>query len=160
MTKLDRKIEAVRNGDSKVFNEWNFVHGISEDDFIEGLKWLEEDPGVPNRSNEITRELGVAYGKIWRLRRWKKGIECIVCIDFDMSYYSESDLPTDYAWCMVKGGHSPKHLIIEDGTDYSGRKYKLEGYNSISKYDDIISPIGVGGYRSQSTGYKFVVEKL
>ena len=39
------KEQLVRSGKSKIFNNWHEFAGVSMDDFLEGLLWLEEDPG-------------------------------------------------------------------------------------------------------------------
>lgn len=50
------KEELVKSGKSKVFNNWHTATGVSMDDFIEGLKWLEEDQR--DEYGRVTRELG------------------------------------------------------------------------------------------------------
>ncbi len=41
--RLEKKIELVKSGQSRVFKEWQLYGGITEEEFIEGLKWLAED---------------------------------------------------------------------------------------------------------------------
>ena len=50
------KEQLVRSGKSKIFNNWHEFAGVSMDDFLEGLLWLEEDPG--DDQGRLTRELG------------------------------------------------------------------------------------------------------
>lgn len=56
--KLENKIKLVNEGKSKVFNNWTYQTNVTKDNFIEALKWLEEDPmtvvvGVKKLSREI-----------------------------------------------------------------------------------------------------------
>lgn len=49
----------VKNGECKVFNNWNKFTGITEDEFLKGIKWLCEDPMIDleNGATRATREL-------------------------------------------------------------------------------------------------------
>lgn len=49
------KAKIVRAGNSKVFNNWHDHAGITEAEFIDGLRWLCDDPMPDGR---LTRELG------------------------------------------------------------------------------------------------------
>lgn len=53
------KEKIVRSGESKVFRNWNERAGVSMDEFLDGLRWLCDDPadGGPE-CNRLTRELG------------------------------------------------------------------------------------------------------
>ena len=50
------KEQLVKSGKSRIFNNWHEFAGVSMDDFLEGLLWLEEDPG--DDQGRLTRELG------------------------------------------------------------------------------------------------------
>lgn len=55
--KLERLKLLIENGDCKVFNNWNEVAQISEDEFLKGYQWLLEDPLTKN--GRMMRELGL-----------------------------------------------------------------------------------------------------
>lgn len=77
------KVKIVRNGGSRVFENWSSFSGISMEDFIEGLRWLCGDPMTNGR---LTRELGCKRGdsKLHRLKR--------VYNDFDgIAYFYDED---------------------------------------------------------------------
>ena len=48
-------IRIVKAGDSRVFNSWHKNAGVTMEDFLDGLRWLCEDPMTDGR---LTRELG------------------------------------------------------------------------------------------------------
>lgn len=54
---LGIKLKIVKSGNSNVFNEWNKYCGITEDEFINALEWLADDPRTP--LGNPTREIGV-----------------------------------------------------------------------------------------------------
>lgn len=49
------KEKIVRNGDSKVFKNWQENSNITMEDFLDGLRWLCDDPMTDGK---LTRELG------------------------------------------------------------------------------------------------------
>lgn len=63
MNDFEIKAKIVRAGDSRVFNDWHEQSGISMEEFIEGLRWVCEDPAT---NGILTRELGC-------VRRWDAG---------------------------------------------------------------------------------------
>lgn len=56
MSKYEIKAKIVKAGASKVFQSWNHYAGITMDDFLDGLKWLCDDP--MDEQGRYTRELG------------------------------------------------------------------------------------------------------
>lgn len=57
--KLENKIKLVNEGKSKVFNNWTYQTGVTKGEFIEALKWLEEDPmTVVADTKRLSREIG------------------------------------------------------------------------------------------------------
>lgn len=54
---FDVKMKVLKSGNSRVFKEWNRYCGIQEDEFIEALKWLAEDPRTP--LGRPTRAVGI-----------------------------------------------------------------------------------------------------
>jgi hypothetical protein len=61
------KKRMVEQGRSRIFKSWNEHEGILKEDFIDGLRWLSEDPLLDDRL--LTRELGCKKGKLYRLKR-------------------------------------------------------------------------------------------
>ena len=64
----------VEAGESKIFQNWNEFTGISAEDFLEGIKWLCEEPiRYPEghkSAGKLRRELGIRKsGELVRLRR-------------------------------------------------------------------------------------------
>lgn len=58
---LEIKKRLVREGKSRIFNEWKSVAGITEEEFIAGLEWLEADPRDGSTGGfvgRMTRDLG------------------------------------------------------------------------------------------------------
>ena len=55
MNNFEIKEKIVRKGESQIFNNWHENADIELEDFIEGLRWLCEDPMPEGRP---TRELG------------------------------------------------------------------------------------------------------
>ena len=71
MSRLEHKIALVEKGHSKVFNNWNRLFGISQEEFIEGLKWLDKDPqdgkSQNNQFDAVTREIAIeANPEAWK----------------------------------------------------------------------------------------------
>lgn len=61
------KEKIVKAGNSEIFNKWH-EYGVSEEDFLNGLKWLCEDPLIGR--GRLTRELGCTPdGKLVKLKR-------------------------------------------------------------------------------------------
>ena len=44
-TELETKIWLTETGKSRIFENWHKFTGVSKDEFIEALKWLDADPG-------------------------------------------------------------------------------------------------------------------
>ena len=64
----------VEAGDSRIFKNWHEFTGISQQDFLDGLKWLCEEPKrYPEGhvfAGKLRRELGIRKnGELVRLRR-------------------------------------------------------------------------------------------
>ena len=55
MNNYEVKERLVKSGKSRVFQNWHTYAGITEEEFLEGLKWVCEDL-MPN--GYLTRELG------------------------------------------------------------------------------------------------------
>lgn len=56
-TAIERK---VRTKNCKILNEWQKFSKISDDDFLEGVRWLLDDPlDVHPREGRHTREIGL-----------------------------------------------------------------------------------------------------
>ena len=93
----------VTSGSSKVFKQWNQEAGVTQEDFLAGLRWLYDDPGLDvdasgKRFKPLERELGCHYEKgIVRLKRInaKTGVR-----------FAEVD--TNEAW-------NPSWRTLEDG---------------------------------------------
>lgn len=70
----------VEAGDSRIFKNWHEFTGITEQAFLDGLKWLCEEPQRYPAGHEyagkLRRELGIRKnGQIVRLRRvYPKGV--------------------------------------------------------------------------------------
>ena len=72
MNNFEIKKKIVRQGGSEVFKTWHETFGVSEVDFIEGLRWLCED--TLDEKGRLTRELGVHVEKgLVKLRRFQEG---------------------------------------------------------------------------------------
>ena len=54
---VGRLAQEVREGRSKVFENWHRYGLVTEDEFIEGLEWLHADP--LDGQGRLTRELGL-----------------------------------------------------------------------------------------------------
>lgn len=52
------RIKIVESGQSLVFNNWHEHAGITMEDFIRELEWLDSDPCDGGRGDQMTRELG------------------------------------------------------------------------------------------------------
>lgn len=57
MNNFDIKKKIISSGNSKIFNNWHEVAEISENEFLEALKWVCEDPCDDN--NYETRSMGL-----------------------------------------------------------------------------------------------------
>jgi hypothetical protein len=57
MNELDSRIERVLKGKSRVFTNWNKFGLITEDEFIDALKWLFEAPEEREVALEISRDM-------------------------------------------------------------------------------------------------------
>lgn len=61
----DVKEKIVKSGGSKVFHNWS-TQGITEEEFLAGLKWLCEDK---RENGKLSRELGCHKNELVRLER-------------------------------------------------------------------------------------------
>lgn len=71
MNKYEIAEKIVRKGESNVFKNWN-TRGVSIEDFLDGLKWLYEDPMEDFGDGRVrmTRELGcTSDGELVKLKR-------------------------------------------------------------------------------------------
>lgn len=67
MQDLEMKIKRVKEGNSHIFNDWNEHTGMTEETFIEMLKWLEEDPMT---GGKLRREAALKPDGTWtKLKR-------------------------------------------------------------------------------------------
>ena len=78
---IEIKEKIVREGGSTVYESWHKVCGITMEDFIDGLRWLCEDPMTDGHP---TRELGCKRGdsRLHRLTR-------VYTYDGPMALYDE-----------------------------------------------------------------------
>lgn len=67
---LEIGVTKVNEGISEIFNNWSEYAGITKEDFIKALEWLEADPmvtvkGVERLSREVgcSQKGGLVYGK-------------------------------------------------------------------------------------------------
>lgn len=126
--RLEKKIELVKSGQSRVFKEWQLYGGITEEEFIEGLKWLAEDP-MTEKGNP-TREISIiptvdARNKIWKDKGepWSKMVTEI----------DEDNLKTE----IIKIERLYEVRYDEDGKPYdwfTGRRDVKTGYRTNAKY--------------------------
>jgi len=77
----------VEAGNSKIFNNWHENTGISKESFLDGLKWLYEEPSrYPDGhkfAGKLARELGITQdGTLVYLRR-VYSVDCPVAL-YDM----------------------------------------------------------------------------
>lgn len=70
------KEKIVKRGESKTFDNWKKFANITEFDFLEGLKWLCDDPLTED--GKLTRQLGCHIGthRVVKLKR-VYGPECL-----------------------------------------------------------------------------------
>lgn len=62
------KKKIILNNDSKIFKNWNDFTGITQNDFLEGVKWLCEEE--KDKNGKPVRTIGCSKdGKIVKLRR-------------------------------------------------------------------------------------------
>jgi len=53
------RVRIVQKGESRIFNNWHEHAGVSVDDFLRELEWLDSDPCDGGKScDKMTRELG------------------------------------------------------------------------------------------------------
>lgn len=65
---FEAKKKIILNNDSKIFNNWREATGISQEDFLEGIKWLCEEE--KDKKGMDVRAMGCSSdGKIVKLRR-------------------------------------------------------------------------------------------
>ncbi len=91
MHNYDIKEKIVRNGGSEVFQNWH-SKGVSMEQFLEGLKWVCEDPekDFGDGIMRLTRELGCKpNGELVKLRR--------VC-DKNGNFYGFYEIKTNWIW--------------------------------------------------------------
>jgi len=62
------KEKIVKEGKSKILEEWQTLSSITDDDFLEALKWVCDDPanGGPSK-NSLTRRIGLSATKVVKL---------------------------------------------------------------------------------------------
>lgn len=126
--RLEKKIELVKSGQSRVFKEWQLYGGITEEEFIEGLKWLAEDP-MTEKGNP-TREISIiptqdAIEKIW-LEKGEPWSKMVTEID-------EDNLKTE----IIKIERLYEVRYDEDGKPYdwfTGRRDVKTGYRTNAKF--------------------------
>lgn len=64
-TKYERVVERVNNGTSVIFENWHEHTGISKEKFLEGIKWLYEEPVYfpsdkrLHNHDKLRRQLGI-----------------------------------------------------------------------------------------------------
>lgn len=69
------KEKIVKAGGSEVFKNWKEFGGVSEEDFLDGLKWVCDDPmefvaGHPRMTRELALDISKpGSGKLVRLER-------------------------------------------------------------------------------------------
>ena len=75
---FEAKKKLVNEDKSEVFKEWNEFSGITKEEFIKGLKWLESDPMVLVDGKEReSREIGckedgsLIYGEIYYFKNFR-----------------------------------------------------------------------------------------
>lgn len=84
-TKYELCEKIVKSGNSKVFKNWNEFTGITEEEFLKGLKWLYGDDvlgeGISDKELGITKD-----GKLHKLKRKR-------CQDTGIiAFYDENNL--------------------------------------------------------------------
>ena len=116
------KAKIVRAGESKVFKSWNHIALVTMDDFLDGLRWLCEDP-MPD--GKLTRELG-CVGRI--------GVDWT---EEERKIWGDVQTPSDM------GLHRLTRCYYSDGTfagfkDQNGRRWESSSNRaSISVKDHI-----------------------
>lgn len=99
MNKYELLEKIVKKGESKVFKNWS-QYGVSMDNFLEGLKWLCEDPekDYGNGKIRMTRELGCnPKGELVKLKR---------VYDQNGEFVSFCNIDTGFTWSNVNGNCS------------------------------------------------------
>ena len=68
MYNFEIKKKIVMNGGSRIFKNWNqLVPNLTEEMFIDALKWVCEDP--KDEKGRLTREIGLTKNGIVKLKR-------------------------------------------------------------------------------------------
>lgn len=130
---MNYKIAAkiINNGESKIFNSWKEIApNLNEDEFLENLKWVYEDPFDENE--RLTRGIGLlSNGHIVHLKRiYTQGICCFYRNDNNELWMGDIfRVP-----CTEKFFTNP-----EKGKDFLGRDGKVSvNYKlSLSARDEI-----------------------
>ena len=85
---FEAKKKLVKEDKSEIFKEWNEFSGITKEEFINGIKWLESDPMIEvDREKRVSREIGckedgsLVYGEIYYI----KGFRIIYPINLNLS---------------------------------------------------------------------------
>lgn len=93
MNGYEMKEKQVKRGGSKVFENWK-TKGVTTEDFLNGLKWVCEDPGEDfTVGKRMTRELACTEnGKLVRLKRANDNMGCF------LGFY---DIETDMLRCSL-----------------------------------------------------------
>jgi len=85
---FEAKKKLVNADKSEIFKEWNEFSGITKEEFIKGIRWLEADPMVEVDGKErVLREIGckkdgtLEYGEIY----YRKGFRMIYPINLNLS---------------------------------------------------------------------------
>ena len=60
------KERIVKSGTSKVFDDWAVHEGITMEQFLDGLRWICDDPCTDGR---VTRDIGCKHGKVVKITR-------------------------------------------------------------------------------------------
>ena len=85
---FEAKKKLVKEDKSEIFKEWNEFSGITKEEFINGIKWLESDPMIEvDGEKRVSREMGckedgsLVYGEIYYI----KGFRIIYPINLNLS---------------------------------------------------------------------------
>lgn len=85
---FEAKKKLVKEDKSEIFKEWNEFSGITKEEFINGIKWLESDPMIEvDGEKRVSREIGckedgsLVYGEIYYI----KGFRIIYPINLNLS---------------------------------------------------------------------------
>lgn len=141
MRNLEEKIAQVRSEKSEVFAEWHKYHGVTAEDFIDGLKWLDEDPGGGEHEGNVTRVLGVYDGKLWKMKRvYPSSVEfSFLTHDIvDPEYHDVSKIPLHYFG--IGGVNGSKTIIprkFHEGTDFEWTTNCIAGQARLTAISEI-----------------------